>query len=864
MKKKVVSLILVLCMAVSLLPVSALADKDSGDVAYSVDDGNIWFDRDAGMITDCDESVTSANIPDTIEVVAVTSVGDGAFISCDKLKDIYYLGSENAWKQISIGEYNNGIVDAPIHCLLDNTAVFCGHTYKVFDVSLNWTDAKVACEKMGGHLVTITSREENDFVAGLLQSFKKFFYWTGGTDSFKEGCWEWITGEKFNYSYWLSGQPDNKSDLDKVGENYLALERGSRGWNDLQNTGDSSGNSALKNAGYVCEWDNESAGNDSLSSTIADETILRAKLLSADYSFAYHRTAKSVVQIMADQLDTIAPSTWYTVENFLDMYFDTLKKGSASPADVGDVSAVEFYEYLLFKLLDNKELNYMSLTKPFDLVDDLTGGAVSGDLLKELVKAGFEAGTKIEDKDKKAIKDVCVAYCGTDSLTDIGILDYFLTTGKSIDKFLSEFTTYYALTTVSDAREEAVRLIGQTAKIPALRTAAENVCASIESVKKQGVTYCLSEGAEAAASSLATWIMGKMFDAMCELHPASKVWKKTVDYTTAAMDMIFQTDDIATDTIYIVGMSNVEKTLLSAINQAEKAFLADNSVENAQRYIALADTLQRDLIVGCDLAVSLVDHTERGNLNWHGLLDIINLVIPLPIKGDFPSLVKWMFGDPDSDYSHARKSIQSIKRSIENTDFYTGTVSALDLLQNKDSVTPSPWAREEVNRAISCGILPEWVRTNYQSNITRLEFCALLEFMIEQKTGKTVLQLADELEAVNGGQIKPPFDDALYMEANDIARLGIINGVGDNKFNPLGEITRQEAAIMLYRTADVLGCDTTSAPADHTGVADWAVQGVDFVISKGIMSGTDHGFDPLGKYTKEQAIVTLVRFFENM
>lgn len=39
-----------------------------------------------------------------------------------------------------------------------------GHRYQVFDESMSWTDAKVYCENLGGHLVTINSEEEQKFI----------------------------------------------------------------------------------------------------------------------------------------------------------------------------------------------------------------------------------------------------------------------------------------------------------------------------------------------------------------------------------------------------------------------------------------------------------------------------------------------------------------------------------------------------------------------------------------------------------------------------------------------------------------------------------------------------------------------------
>ena len=88
MKKRVLSLLLVLLMVVSLVPISALADKSNTDVAYAVERGNIYFDKAKGTITDCDGSVTKASIPAEIDGVAVTSIGEDAFLSCTSLTGV--------------------------------------------------------------------------------------------------------------------------------------------------------------------------------------------------------------------------------------------------------------------------------------------------------------------------------------------------------------------------------------------------------------------------------------------------------------------------------------------------------------------------------------------------------------------------------------------------------------------------------------------------------------------------------------------------------------------------------------------------------------------------------------------------------
>jgi len=77
---------------------------------------------------------------------------------------------------------------------------------------------------------------------------------------------------------------------------------------------------------------------------------------------------------------------------------------------------------------------------------------------------------------------------------------------------------------------------------------------------------------------------------------------------------------------------------------------------------------------------------------------------------------------------------------------------------------------------------------------------------------------------------------------------GVINGVGDGRFNPEGTITRQEAATMTARAAKLCGLDTAyDAPraraalahfTDSAQVADWALAPLAFCFDNGILDAS--------------------------
>jgi len=128
-----------------------------------------------------------------------------------------------------------------------------GHAYKVFKEKLLWPQAKQRCEELGGHLVSITSQEEQEFLhtviekSGIavdtrqgLDSWREKL-WAGGTDEGSEGKWRWVDGSAWGFTPWVKGQPDGDGNF----LNICPHIRG--GWNDDHAVG------ALV-TGFICEW----------------------------------------------------------------------------------------------------------------------------------------------------------------------------------------------------------------------------------------------------------------------------------------------------------------------------------------------------------------------------------------------------------------------------------------------------------------------------------------------------------------------------------------------------------------------------------------------------------------------------------
>jgi len=88
---------------------------------------------------------------------------------------------------------------------IDGWSAFGSNCYKYFEASLTWQNAENQCKLEGGHLASIHSKEENDFIKSI--TTPKWF-WIGLTD-FTEGVWVWSDGSPFSFSNWSGSGPSN-------------------------------------------------------------------------------------------------------------------------------------------------------------------------------------------------------------------------------------------------------------------------------------------------------------------------------------------------------------------------------------------------------------------------------------------------------------------------------------------------------------------------------------------------------------------------------------------------------------------------------------------------------------------------------
>jgi hypothetical protein len=87
-----------------------------------------------------------------------------------------------------------------------------GHYYARVMEPMDWEAAKVRAEALGGHLATITSQAENDLVMPLCLAGGEPSSWLGGKRIGEQ--WTWVTGEKWAFSNWAPGEPNNTNGVE--------------------------------------------------------------------------------------------------------------------------------------------------------------------------------------------------------------------------------------------------------------------------------------------------------------------------------------------------------------------------------------------------------------------------------------------------------------------------------------------------------------------------------------------------------------------------------------------------------------------------------------------------------------------------
>ena len=190
----------------------------------------------------------------------------------------------------------------------------------------------------------------------------------------------------------------------------------------------------------------------------------------------------------------------------------------------------------------------------------------------------------------------------------------------------------------------------------------------------------------------------------------------------------------------------------------------------------------------------------------------------------------------------------------------------------RDMPAPTDWAHEGLDYCIYHGYIAGTSTSTVAPNgvCTRAQLVSILYRIQGEPTTVAGYELA---------KLRAPFDDVprgqWYTDAIWWAKLtGVVSGTSATTFDPSGEITREQLAVILYNYTKQFASGSLTATGSLAGfpdagsVSSWARTEMAWAVGNGLISGTGSGgvayLSPQGSATRAQVAAILMRFEQAM
>lgn len=190
----------------------------------------------------------------------------------------------------------------------------------------------------------------------------------------------------------------------------------------------------------------------------------------------------------------------------------------------------------------------------------------------------------------------------------------------------------------------------------------------------------------------------------------------------------------------------------------------------------------------------------------------------------------------------------------------------------RDMPAPTDWSHEGLDYCIYRGYIAGTSASTVAPTgvCTRAQLVSILYRMQGEPTTVAGYELA---------KLRAPFDDVprgqWYTDAIWWAKLtGVVAGTSATTFDPSGEITREQLAVILYNYTKQFAPGSLTATGSLAGfpdagsVSSWARTEMAWAVGNGLISGTGSGsvayLSPQGSATRAQVAAILMRFEQAM
>lgn len=207
-------------------------------------------------------------------------------------------------------------------------------------------------------------------------------------------------------------------------------------------------------------------------------------------------------------------------------------------------------------------------------------------------------------------------------------------------------------------------------------------------------------------------------------------------------------------------------------------------------------------------------------------------------------------GDYDFWQCTSSGSINGVPSENVDLDFWFDDSGAPPEMPFTD-VARTRWSYNEILHAYKSGLINGLTTTTFgpQKNATRAQLATMLYRMAGTP-------------AVTDSSSFTDLTQDWYMDAIAWAQQnGIIDGLGNGKFGPNKNITREQLVTMLYRMHKTPATSGTLDDfSDASAVSAWAKDAVQWAVECGILQGSNGKIKPKGNATREQVAAFLVRY----
>lgn len=190
----------------------------------------------------------------------------------------------------------------------------------------------------------------------------------------------------------------------------------------------------------------------------------------------------------------------------------------------------------------------------------------------------------------------------------------------------------------------------------------------------------------------------------------------------------------------------------------------------------------------------------------------------------------------------------------------SATFRSRNYTSNFTDVPRTEWYYEAVSYVATEGLMNGVSATQFNPNGTasRAQIVTIL------------WRLAGEPSALTGAFTDVPAGEYYSTAVAWASRQGIVTGVGNNRFEPNSNITREQLAVILYRYAQDAGYSTTASGSitgyyDYARVNGYARTALQWAVGTGLITGTSSTtLSPQDTATRAQVATILMRFCENI